>query len=191
VTKDAFIACRVNPETKARVRALAAREGIAESAFIKQLLDVVLRASTPEPIGVPEPPESMSDGARFNVRLGPEISSLLRERAKGRGMPSATYIASLVRAHLLGAAPLPTAEYLAIKQAVAELSALGRNLNQIARAMNQGGRPAPPGREELMAMLKIAGALRDHIKALVSANTRAWGTGHARAGGSAEKGDRT
>ncbi len=179
MTKDAFIACRVTPETKARVRALAQRQGIAESALIKQLLDVVLRASTSETIATPEPPESVRGGARFNVRLGPEISRLLRERAKGRGMPSATYIASLVRAHFVDAAPLPKAEYLAIKQAVGELSAIGRNLNQIARAMNQGAKPTLPGREEVMAMLKVAGALRDHIKALVSGNTRAWGTGHA------------
>jgi predicted DNA-binding protein len=179
MTKDAFIACRVTTETKARVRALAQRDGIAESALIKRLLEVVLYTSAPEAMAAPEPPESVSGGARFNVRLGPEISRLLRERAKGRGMPAATYIASLVRAHFLDAAPLPKAEYVAIKQAVGELSAIGRNLNQIARAMNQGGRPAPPGREAVMDMLKVAGALRDHIKALVSANTRAWGTSHA------------
>jgi hypothetical protein len=171
VIKGAFIACRVTLETKAHVRALAQREGIAESALIKQLLDVVLRASTPEAMAAQEPPESVSVGARFNVRLGPEISRLLRECAKGRGMPSATYIASLVRAHFLDAAPLPKAEYVAIKQAVWELSAIGRNLDQIAREMNWERRG--------MAMLKVAGALRDHIKALVSANTRAWGTGHA------------
>ncbi|TLY87836.1 MAG: MobC family plasmid mobilization relaxosome protein [Gammaproteobacteria bacterium] len=179
MTKDAFIACRVTPETKARMRALAQREGIAESALIKQLLDVVLRASAHGTLPAPEAPQSVSGDARFNVRLGPEISRLLRERAKGRGTPSATYIASLVRAHFLDAAPLPKAEYVAIKQAVGELSAIGRNLNQIARAINQGGRPAPPGGEDVMAMLKVAEALRDHIKALVSANTRAWGTGHA------------
>lgn len=157
MTKDAFIACRVTTETKARVRALAAREGIAESVLIKQLLDVVLRASTPEAMAAPEPSEGMSGGARFHVRLGPEISRLLRERAKGRGVPAATYIASLVRAHFLDAAPLPQAEYVAVKQAVGELSAIGRNLDQIAREMNRGGSPAPPGREEVMAMLRSPG----------------------------------
>ncbi len=72
------------------MRALAQREGIAESALIKRVLDVVLSASTPEAMAAPEPPESLSGGARFNVRLGPEISRRLRERAKGRGMPPAT-----------------------------------------------------------------------------------------------------
>ena len=37
---DAFIICRVTSETKARVRALAEREGINESTLLKQLLDV-------------------------------------------------------------------------------------------------------------------------------------------------------
>ena len=133
MTKDAFIACRVTPETKARVRALAAREGIAESALIKQLLDVVLRASTPEAMAALEPPESVSGGARFNVRLGPQISRLLRERAKGRGMPAATYIASLVRAHFLDAAPLPKAEYVAIKQAVSSQPSGGTSIKSRGR----------------------------------------------------------
>jgi len=37
------------------------------------------------------------------------------------------------------------AEYLALKQSVVELTAMGRNLNQIARAMNQGGRAGLAG----------------------------------------------
>jgi predicted HicB family RNase H-like nuclease len=178
MSKDAFGASRVTPETKTRVRAAAAREGIAESALIKQVLDVVLRASTAEAFVALETPEGAGSSGRFNVRLGPQVSRLLRERARGRGMPSATYIACLVRAHFLDAAPAPKAEYVAVKQAVTELSAIGRNLNQIARAMNQGGRPPVPGAAEVRTMIQVAEALRDHIKALVSANARAWGTGY-------------
>jgi hypothetical protein len=69
---------------------------------------------------------------------------------------------------------LPKAEYLALKQSVLELTAVGRNLNQIARAMNQGGRPALPGRVEVGAMLKVAEGLRDHFKGLLKANERSW-----------------
>jgi hypothetical protein len=94
-------------------------------------------------------------------------------------MPSATYVSSVVRTHLLGVAPLPKAEYLALKQSVVELTAIGRNLNQIARAMNQGGRPALPGQAEVRAMLKVAEGLRDHVRALLSANVRSWEIGDA------------
>ena len=141
MTADAFIICRVTSETKARVRALAEREGINESRLVKQLLDVVLRTSTLEEEPAPTTPENMSRDARVNVRLAPEVWRPLRERARARGMPSATYVSSLVRTHLLGVAPLPKAEYLALKQSVVELTAIGRNLNQIARAMKGAGRP--------------------------------------------------
>jgi hypothetical protein len=75
--------------------------------------------------------------------------------------------------------PLPKQELLALKSAVAELGAIGRNLNQIARAMNQGGRVAGPGREELRAMLQVGGALRDHVKALLEGNAKSWDQGYA------------
>jgi predicted DNA binding CopG/RHH family protein len=179
VTADAFIICRVTSETKARVRALAEREGINESRLVKQLLDVVLRTSTLEERPAPTTPENMSRDARVNVRLAPEVWRLLRERARARGMPSATYVSSVVRTHLLGVAPLPKAEYLALKQSVVELTAIGRNLNQIARAMNQGGRPVLPGQAEVGAMLKVAEGLRDHFRALLSANVRSWEIGDA------------
>jgi hypothetical protein len=58
---------------------------------------------------------------------------------------------------------------MALKRAIAELSAIGRNLNQIARVANQGGQTASIGRNEVMAMLKVAEALRDHVKALLKA----------------------
>jgi predicted DNA binding CopG/RHH family protein len=174
VTADAFIICRVTSETKARVRALAEREGINESTLLKQLLDVVLRTSTFEERPALTTPENMSRDARVNVRLAPEVWRMLRERARARGMPSATYVSSLVRTHLLGNAPLPKAEYLALKQSVVELTAIGRNLNQIARALNQGGRTALPGQAEVSAMLKVAEGLRDHFRGLLSANVRSW-----------------
>jgi len=179
MTADAFIICRVTSETKARVRALAARDGIGESTLIKQLLDVVLRTSSLDAVQPLAERERAGEVERLNVRLAPEIGRLLRERA--RAMPCATYASSVLRSHLLGAAPLPKAEYLALTRTLAELSAIGRNLNQIARATNASGRPSMPGREEVGAMLKIAIALRDHIRALLEANSRSWEVCHAKA----------
>ena len=94
-------------------------------------------------------------------------------------MPSATYVSVLVRSHLRNLAPLPKEELLALKRSVAELGAVGRNLNQIARALNQGGKYSGPGREDLKAMLRVAEGLRDHVKALLKANQISWEQGHA------------
>ena len=100
-------------------------------------------------------------------------------RATARGMASATYVSVLVRSHLRSLAPLPREELSALKRSVAELGAIGRNLNQIARAANQGAKPSGPGREDLKAMLRVAEGLRDHFKALLRANQLSWQQGYA------------
>lgn len=180
MTEFALIACRVTSETKARVRRLAERDGITESTLLRQLLDVVLRtAGLDEPATMAAADKANRD-ARINVRLEPEDWRLLRERARARGMAAATYLSYVARCHLRGAAPLPKAEYTLLKQSVEQLAAVGRNLNQIARATNQAERPPTPGRAEVAAMLKVSEALRDHFKGLLDANERSWRTEHAK-----------
>jgi hypothetical protein len=113
------------------------------------------------------------------VRLRAEDKLLLDARAEARGMRPATYASVLLRAHLRRLTPLPKDELAVLKHAVAELGAVGRNLNQIARAANQGAGTAGFGREEFRAVLKICQALRDHTKGLVKANEASWKTGNA------------
>jgi hypothetical protein len=164
---------------KTLLQTLAEREQLTESALVRQLLEVTLRISAKEGFPKLEVLEKVSRDARVYVRLAPDDRMLLRERAAARGMAAATYISVLVHSHLRNLAPLPKDELLALKRSVAELSAIGRNLNQIARALNQTGKAAGPGREDLHAMLKVAGALRDHVKALLKANQISWEHGHA------------
>jgi hypothetical protein len=178
MSNHALIACRVTLETKARVRSLAQRDGITESAFIKQLLDVVLRSVDFAELQL-APPDKVNRQGRLYLRMEAQDLRLLQARAKTRGMASATYAALALRSHLRGAVPLPKAEYVALRQAVDQLAAVGRNLNQIARALNQDGRPALPGGQEVAAMLKVAEALRDHFRALLDANQRSWEEGRA------------
>ena len=117
--------------------------------------------------------------ASLYVRLRPEDTLLLHERAVARGMASATYVSVLVRSHLRSLSPLPKDELVALKHAVSELGAVGRNLNQIARAANSGARVGGIGQDEFRAILKICEALRDHTKSLIRANAASWNSGHA------------
>jgi len=120
-----------------------------------------------------------ASGSNLYVRLRPDDRLLLHERAAARGMASATYVSVLVRSHLRSLAPLPKDELVALKRAVGELGAIGRNLNQIARAANQGARVGGANRDEFGAILKICEALRDHTKGLIKANAASWISGHA------------
>jgi hypothetical protein len=176
---DAFIQCRVTPEMKTLVRALAEREQITESALVKELLQVVLRTAALQGFPKLDALDRPSRDARLYVRLEPEDRQLLTGRATQRGMPSATYVSLLVRAHLHGVAPLPKEELLALRHSITELKAVGRNLNQMAKALNQDVRAIVPGRQEVNAMLKVAEGLRDHFKAVLKANEKQWLQGYA------------
>ena len=115
------------------------------------------------------------------VRLRIEDRLLLDARAEARGMRPATYASVLLRSHMRQLTPLPKDELLALKRSIAVLASIGRNINQIAKAANQGGRIADSAGAEFRAMLKICVALRDNTKALLKANETSWETGHAEA----------
>jgi hypothetical protein len=143
---------------------------------MRQLLDVVLRNSELEEPTVAAP-EKMNRQGRLYLRVEPQDLRLLHARSRSRGMAPATYASLALRSHLRGAPPLPKAEYVALRQAIDQLAVMGRNLNQLARVLNQGGRAPLPGPRELATMLQIAEALRDHFKALLAANQKSWGEG--------------
>lgn len=187
-----FIKTRVSPDTKARVNEAAQRQLLTESVWLRRAIDAALRS---EPVsedalihraGIGRFQEETSFGSRsartricIRVRHGDRL--ILRERAAARGMPPATYIAVLVRAHLRALTPLPSEEIAALKRSVAELSAIGRNLNQIARVAQQTGRIAGPNRDDLRSMLKVCEAMREHVKELVRVNMKTWESGYAEA----------
>ena len=175
---NAFVRCRVSSETKALLQSIADREQITESALIRQLLDTLVRAAAAADATTVKPGAPELRGERLSIRLAPDDRLLLCDRAAARGMPSATYVAVLVRSHLRRLTPLPGVELDALKRSIAELGAIGRNLNQIARSLNAGGRSDGPGRRDLESMLKIAVALRDHFRALLKANETSWERGY-------------
>jgi hypothetical protein len=143
---DHFIVARVSSETKARLHAFAQREQLSESALLRRLVEFVLLKAGYAPI-ITETPASARQlrTARLMIRLCIDDQILLRDRAAARGMAPATYVSVLTRAHLRSLAPLPKEELLALKRTIGELGSIGRNLNQIAHAANQGQLVTSPG----------------------------------------------
>jgi hypothetical protein len=174
-----LIAARATPETKASFRLLADRQQLTESALLKRMIFLTVEsAGACSGDVLPKPVSRQARQARLYVRLHAEDQLLLRERAAARQMAAATYASVLLRAHLRSLQPLPKEELMALKRSIAELGAIGRNLNQIARAANQGGR-VEPIRDDLRAFLKVCEALRDNVKGLIKANVKSWEAGHA------------
>lgn len=176
-----LIAVRVTPDTKARFRSLADRQQLTESVLLKRLITLTIQSVSVGGGEAPKPCRRRVAGGRVYVRLRAEDQLLLQERAGARQMAAATYAGVLIRAHLRSLPPLPRHELQELKRSVAELGAIGRNINQIARAANQGGRIVAPGRDDLRSIIRVCEGLRNHVKALIKANTRSWESGHAEA----------
>jgi hypothetical protein len=184
---------RVSPEIKLQAKAIADRELLTEAAWLKRLVIREIRAADVARSSVGEPrrpdgsrrPDGAARGAhgckRVYVRLREEDRLLLEARAAARGMRPATYLSVLARAHLRALTPLPKEELLALKRSIGEIASIGRNINQIAKAANEGARLPSSVRDEFRAMLKICEALRDSTKSLLKANETSWSTGHVEA----------
>jgi DNA-binding Lrp family transcriptional regulator len=127
----------ISRDSKARFSELARTQGLSESALLRRVVELAIVAAAGVSSRAVEPVGPASSGGRISVRLRPDDFLLLRERARARELPTSTYVSFLVRSHLHGQAPLPTAELAALKRSVAEVGAIGRNINRIARAVNQ------------------------------------------------------
>jgi hypothetical protein len=174
-----YLKIRVPAETKARIAALSKSKLLNESIWVRQAIDAALRQSEVGDGTVVSLRSHKLRNQRVSLRLQHDDRLLLVERAAARGMQPATYASVLMRAHLRDLAPLPAAELRGLTRSVAELSAIGRNLNQIAQAINRSEEVHLPGRQEVFAMLKICEALRDFTKDLIKANNQSWKVGHA------------
>lgn len=169
----------VTTETKQRFAVLAREFGLSESALLKRSVTLMLLGTNATGAALPVLPERVPRDLRLSVRLRPDDHRLLGERARSRAMPPATYASLALRAHLRALAPLPERELSELKRAVAELGAIGRNLNQMARLANQTGHVSGPNAADLRALLRALEGLRDYIKSLVRTNKASWETDHA------------
>ncbi|MDD3759164.1 MAG: plasmid mobilization relaxosome protein MobC [Advenella sp.] len=91
--------------------------------------------------------DSLSDtnvqdsGNRIEVRLQSSDLNELRDRAVKSNMTANRYLAMLLQAHIQKVPVVTTKQIEALYQSNAQVLKIGRNLNQIAKALN-AGRPA-------------------------------------------------
>ena len=181
---NSFIQCRVTDDTKERFRRIAERADMTASAKLHFLVNRCIDESDgPAAALYPRLNSALGrpKGERLYLRLHAADRLLLKERAAARGMKEASYLAMLVRAHVRALTPLPIPELRALQISVAELRVVGRNLNQIARAVNEGRSPDRSLRSDAMLLITVCERLRDHVKALIQSNLISWESGHVQA----------
>ena len=144
----------ISRDSKERFSRVAEAQALSESALLRRLVEASLIAARTFDMSTASRAEPVANTGRISVRLRHDDLIFLRERARARDLPTSTYVSYLVRAHLRTQTPLPTAELEALKRSVAEVGAIGRNINQIARAVNQQQWPGGPNHADLLAIMR-------------------------------------
>ena len=174
------IAAWATPERKGQFAALAASRGLSESKLLGLLIDSVLERNPNDEDGDERYGEA-GKGDRITLRLRPGDGKWLRLRAQQRGMKYTTYAAALIRAHVRLEPPMPIEELARLERSLAEISALGRRLNQIAGAVGEGQGVDSGLRTELAALLPAMEELRHALREVVKINRISWESGDVEA----------
>jgi hypothetical protein len=176
---DARLAARqqitawATPERKGQFAALASSRGLSESKLLGLLVESVLERNPVDDAGDERHGETR-DGDRITLRLRPGDGKWLRLRAHARGMKYTTYAAALIRAHVRADPPMPLEELARFERGLAEISAIGRRLNQIAGVVSQRQSVNPGLRLELAAGLQVVEELRQALREVVKVNRISW-----------------
>ena len=168
------------PGQKAGFAALAASRGLSESKLLGLLIDSVLERNPVEAARDVRQREA-KEGDRITLRLRPGDGTWIRQRAQARGMKYTTYAAALIRAHVRLAPPIPLKELARLERSLAEISAIGRRLNQIAGAVREGQGVDSGLRVELAAVLPALEELRQNLREVVRVNRLSWESGDVEA----------
>jgi predicted transcriptional regulator len=150
---------RVDGDTRRRWQALAKANGRSEGALLRQLIATVLDKNKAAA-------EAVQGGVvatkELRLRLRDHESDAVAAAAQRLGMKPNAWVVSLIRGQLFRE-PRPTdAEVLALRRSTDALSAIGRNLNQIAHAMHRGDRSK--GNAALRQLDELQAMLTSHIE---------------------------
>ena len=168
--------CRVDPDTKERIKKLASHEGVSEADLVRRLIDVGL--GTAQVIREPTLPSSPEGYQRKKITLTMPafIVDLAKERADQKKMSLSRWIASLVQGSVFQPPVLTTTELKYLNESNRQIRAIGVNLNQIARAFNQMDIDIRK-LKNLDLVEKVVRENAEVIERLLRAVNRSWGIG--------------
>jgi hypothetical protein len=171
---------RINIELgplKARWLGYCATHGVTPSEGFRQIVKK-LTAGGKAPI--PERGESEQGNriVRKVIRLTAEENDRVGTHARADGYSASRWLVALIRAHVYDAPQLGQVELAALAKSNLVLLAIGRNLNQIAKAMHVAGGSVSAGRrvpDERIAELRTH--INEHtqlVTKVLAENVRRW-----------------
>jgi predicted DNA binding CopG/RHH family protein len=134
-TQTKEIRTRVTDQIKADFINMANNHGLTESELLRLLITNALsnqdQQLTPKEKGVD------IEITELKIRLPKFLIEQAKAKAKTQGMATSRWIKSLVQSNLIQPPVLIDSAIIALKETDRELAAVGNNLNQIARKLNE------------------------------------------------------
>lgn len=153
--------------------AFCRRHGVSESAMLRQMIARV----TNETIKTKLPDYQAGRSNQINIRLNDDGISALDDRASREGYRNrGGWTTAVVLAALYREPVLTDEEVEALRESNRELASIGRNLNQMARALNIEFRESDKLKQEDIE--KLAERIEQHkeqVATLLSRNMNRWG----------------
>ena len=113
---------------------------------------------------------------KMTIRLPRFLVDAAKEKAKAKGMATSRWIAALVQSSLMQKPVMVDQELNELRTNIRELNAIGRNINQMARALNESKNNTDKVKLDNLDLLRnyldrnIAS-----VRGLVRASQQAWG----------------
>jgi hypothetical protein len=164
----------VDEDLKANFVSRAQARGCSESELLREIVLREIEGENASNSPVAPNPET-ADLRPMTVRLPGFFMDATQRRAKAKGMAPSRWVAALVQSNLMREPVMSEAEIAALQESSRELAAIGRNINQIARAINEAFHQTERIRLEKLA--ELAQAIQENrtaVRALVRASQNAW-----------------
>jgi predicted DNA binding CopG/RHH family protein len=127
---------RVDLDTKIRFAGQAKRARLSESELLRVRVVDRLEPATEHAVPATSEPQESAAPDRMTVWLPAGLKEAVKTRARQRGMAPSRWMASLAQFNLTNVAALNEDEVSQLRTSNRELAAIGRNINQVARALN-------------------------------------------------------
>lgn len=171
-----LLQARIEPGDKARFVALAKRRGVKPADLLRKLVLAEI-SSKQGAEQVQLSGEEMPERSALFLRLPLPLKVAATKRAKTKGMSLAKWATSLIQSHLSREPVVTDREVIALNAVSRELGAIGRNVNQIAKALNSAIDGIERSRVDLGELEKLSKSIdlsRRVIRALVIKSQQSW-----------------
>ena len=162
-------------ELKEPWEAYCAQRGLKPGVAIRHAIEQQLQATAvegQEPTAKSYEPVEREKRERYEITLTPSEKEAIRRRLDGK-RTMRDWIAGVIRAALTREPQFGAAELVALADSTYQLQAIGRNLNQIARRLNEGRRQDFPA-ARIDALERVISKHTKAVAALLRASEERW-----------------